>query len=80
MRTLCSILWIGCGLAALFFNTTNAVHLWGFLGGFFAVVAFPIVFFVVPVALLMQDEMPVYWLLLPAMGLFFYLAQRESEE
>ncbi len=80
MRTLCGILWIGCGIAALFFYTTNALHLWGLLGGFFAVVAFPIMFFVVPVALLMQGEMPVYWVLLPAMGLFFYLAHRGSGE
>ncbi len=80
MRILWSILGVGCGLAALFFNTTNALHLWGLLGGFFAVAAFPIMFFVVPIALFMQGEMPVYWLLLPAMGLFFYLAQRGGGE
>ena len=80
MRTLCSILWIGCGLAVLFFNTTNALHLWGFLGAFFGIVAFPIMFVVVPIALLTRGEMPAYWLLVPLMGLFFYAANRGREE
>ena len=76
MRAFWGVLGIACGLAALFFNVTNALHLWGLLGGFFAVVAFPIMFFVVPIALLIQGEMPIYWLLVPTMGLFFYLASK----
>lgn len=76
MRPLSAYLGFACGLLALFFNTINAIHLWGFLGGFFAVTAFPIMFLVVPIALLMRDEIPMYWLLLPLMGLFFYAAAR----
>ena len=77
MRTVWLILGMVCGLAALFFNTTNALHLWGLLGGFFAVVAFPIMFFVVPIALLINGELPVYWLLVPAMSIFLLLAHRD---
>jgi len=80
MKIIWSIFGVGCGLAALVFNVINAVHLWGFWGGFFGVAAFPIMFLVVPIVLLIQGEMPVYWLLLPATGLFFYLAQRGEEE
>ena len=68
-----------CGLAALVFNASNAYDLWGFVGAFFSVVTFPIMWIVVPIVLLTKGIIPVYWLLIPAMGLFFYLGHRASE-
>jgi len=79
MRIVWTILWVSCGLCVIFFTIANALHLWGFLGAFLAVVTVPIAFLVVPIALLIQGEMPVYWLLVPAASLFFYLAHRGEE-
>jgi len=76
MRLVWLLLAVPLSLAALFFNIANAVHLWGALGGFLAFVAFPVMFIVVPIALLVQGEMPVYWLLLPPAMLFLYLSNR----
>ena len=77
MRTVWLTLGMLCSLAALFFNTTNALHMWGFIGAFFAVVAFPIMFLVVPITLLINGELPLYWLLVPAMTLFLILGLKD---
>ncbi|MCH9039484.1 MAG: hypothetical protein IIC23_08830 [Chloroflexi bacterium] len=66
-------------LAALFFNVSNASSMWGFPGGFFAVVAFPVMFVVVPIAVLSAGAIPVYWLLVPSGGFFMWLASRDND-
>ena len=76
MRPVWGYLGAICALAALFFSVTNAIDLWGILGGILAVFVFPIMFIVVPIVLLMNGIIPIYLLLLPVMGLFFYLADK----
>ncbi len=78
MRAYLGLLGWACGLLALFFNVANAISLWGAIGGLLAVGAFPLMFLVVPIALLMRGEIPLYWLLLPAWGVLYALA-REPE-
>jgi len=72
----CAYLGYGCGIAAFIFNIINAIKLWGLLGGVFAFGAFPIMFIIIPIALLMQGEWPVYWLLLPVGGLLLFIASK----
>lgn len=79
MRVVWNIVWIGCGLAVIIFTITNALHIWGILGAFLAVVTFPIAFLAVPIVLLIQGEIPFYWLLVPAASLFLYLAHRGEQ-
>lgn len=70
------ILGIACSLAAFIFNVGNALWLWGVVGGILAVVAFPVMFIVVPIAVMMRGEMPIYWFLIPAGPVFLWLANR----
>ena len=72
----CGCLGWGCMMAALIFNIINAINLWGLLGGVFAFGGFPIMFFIVPIVLLMEGEWPIYWLLLPVGGLLIFIASR----
>lgn len=80
MALLWGVLAIICGLLALFFNVTNAISLWGALGGYLAICGAPIMFVVVPIALIMRGEIPIYLLLFVAMGVFYGLAERSSNE
>ena len=80
MALLWGILGFVCGLLALFFYVTKAISLWGALGGFFAILGLPIMFLVVPIALIMRGEIPIYLLLFVAMGVFYDLAKRSKNE
>jgi hypothetical protein len=79
VRIVWGILGYGGMIAALIFNTINAIRLWDGIGGVLSVMAFPVMFFVVPIAVLMQGEWPIYWLLLPIASLFVCLASRGEE-
>ena len=68
------------GLAMGVFTFINALAMWGFWGAFFSVIAFPIMFLVVPIVAWTQGEIPVYWLLLPVGILFAYLSSKTDRE
>jgi len=80
LALLWGVLAIICGLLAVFFNVTNAISLWGALGGYLAIFGFPIMFVVVPIALIMRGEIPIYLVLLVGMGVFYGLAERSKNE
>lgn len=70
----------GCGFALAVFNFINALAMWGFWGAFFSVVAFPVMYLVVPIVLWTRGEIPVYWVLLPVGILFAYLSSKTNSE
>ncbi len=77
MGTLWSALAVISSILALVFNVINAEHLWGLLGAVFAVVAFPLMFIIVPIVLLTRGEIPLYGLLIISFVLFFWLGHKE---
>ena len=78
MRIIWASLCMLCALALVVLNAQGAIELWGGLGGFFSVAVFPIMVFVVPIALIVDGTWPFYWLLLPAVIIFGTLWKREE--
>ena len=70
MKSILALLLFGMAVAV---NAYNARVLWDSLGLLLGLVLFPVMLFVVPVALLLDGVWPLYWLLVPVAAVLFLL-------
>ncbi len=66
-------------VAAILINTAYAISLWGAIGGYLGIIAFPIMLLVVPIALIARGIIPLYWVLVPVSAVLFSLGQESIE-